>query len=158
MISKAPYICGALTELPVEEKEPVKAFYSQLADICQDVLGRRAFVPHECYDPAKFAEVEDVVVYDAESSQVKNRTSLLVVVYIYPSWGGGGEIELAGDFGVPVLFLCPAGKRISRYPSGSTKRKNVFQGVIVYENPNDALLKFRKWLKSHTDLLLPANP
>ena len=49
------YICGPLTELPEEVCEQAKCFYSQLADVCEEVMGERAFVPHEHYDPVAHA-------------------------------------------------------------------------------------------------------
>ena len=42
-----PYICGPLTELPLEMQGWVKLFYSRIADVCQEIIGRRPFVPHE---------------------------------------------------------------------------------------------------------------
>jgi hypothetical protein len=52
---KVPYICGPLTELPPDEQTSVKLFYQHIADVCQKVIGVRAFVPHEHYDPIKNA-------------------------------------------------------------------------------------------------------
>lgn len=43
---KRPYICGPLTELPVELQEPIKFIYSRLADLCAAVLGGCAVLYH----------------------------------------------------------------------------------------------------------------
>ena len=115
---KTPYLCSSLTELSLNLQDEVKEFLSAIGDGCKAVLGVRAFVPHEHYDPVKYPHFKDTDVFDAESTQISERTSLVVVVYLEPSWGGGAEIALAGECKIPVLFLCPTGKKISRYVSG----------------------------------------
>ena len=145
-LERMPYVCSALTELPLHLRDQVKKFLSAIGDGCEVVLGARAFVPHEHYDPVKFAHVKDIDVFDAENAQIINRTSVVVVVYLEPSWGGGAEIALAGEHNIPVLFLCPEGKKISRYIIGLTKRKEVFAGIISFVSYTEAISKLQDWL------------
>jgi len=88
-MEKIPYICGALTEFPqgADPKE-VKAFYSRLGDAFLPIIGERAFVPHERFDPLQFPHFTDEGVFDAESEQIIKRTSLIVAVNEGPTWGG----------------------------------------------------------------------
>lgn len=67
---KRPYICGPLTELPVELQEPIKFIYSRLGDLCEKVLGVRGYVPHEHYDPVHSPSFTPAEVNLAERPQV----------------------------------------------------------------------------------------
>ncbi|HRH23899.1 MAG TPA: hypothetical protein PK295_04720, partial [Candidatus Magasanikbacteria bacterium] len=99
---KVPYICGPLTELDPKDHARIKILYSQLGDVCERVLGVRAFVPHEHYDPIIHASYTPQQIDAAERTQVCENTSLLVVVAEAPSWGGGIEVEMAWRSNVPV--------------------------------------------------------
>ncbi len=44
---KVPYVCGPLTEHAPETHAQVKTFYERIDDLCGEVFGHRAFVPHE---------------------------------------------------------------------------------------------------------------
>lgn len=144
-MKKVPYICGALTELPPDMQTWVKTFYSQLGDVCREELGERAFVPHEHFDPVKHAEFTPQDVDRAERHQVCGCTSLLIVVAIEPSWGGGIEVEMANRSNVPVLVLRPKGKRISRLLLGNPSVVAVYE----YENVEDVLSWLRTILKDN---------
>ena len=106
------YICGPLTELPISQQVAVKGFYSRIADAIGRSFGIRAFVPHEHFDPIKHADFLDREVDKAERDQVCNKTSVLVVVAIAPSWGGGIEVEMANHSEVPVILIFPHGKKV----------------------------------------------
>ncbi len=56
MNEKQPYICGALTELPLDIRDVVKVFYSRLGEVCHEATGVRGFVPHEHFDPVANAQ------------------------------------------------------------------------------------------------------
>lgn len=133
--SKIAYICGPLTDLPGQYQSGTKDFYSKIADVCEKITGLRGFVPHEHYDPIKFAHFTPEEVDNAERDQVCNKTSVLIAVYIAPSWGGGIEVEMARQNNVPVVVLCPKGKNVSRLLLGN---KSVV-GVVYYENEQQAL-------------------
>ncbi len=137
---RIPYICGPLTELPVNFRQPAKHFYEQIADACKEQTGKRAFVPHEHYDPIKHANFSPPDVDKAERKQVCERTSLLIVVAIAPSWGGGIEVEMANKSDVPVLILCHEDKEISRLLRGNP----AVTGIIYYSSLEDALRKLKK--------------
>jgi len=111
-----PYICGPLTELAPEEQERVKSLFVRLADVTAEVQGKakRAFVPHEHYDPIKHRNFTPRQVYAAEFGQVVWGTSRLVIVAVAPSWGGGMEAMMAYFTGIPVDILCEKGKLENR--------------------------------------------
>lgn len=115
---KVPYICGPLTELSEEMAEIARTLYLDIAGFTEIFLGQRAFVPHEHFDPLVNKNATAEEVYLTESKRIRRKTSLLIVVAIAPSWGGGAEIQLANESKVPILILKPAGKNISRYILG----------------------------------------
>ena len=140
---KSIYICGPLTELDSEIIPTVKRLYEIIADVCLEVTGIRAFVPHEHYDPKKNANFTPQEVDGAERDQVCNKTSLLIVIAIAPSWGGGIEVEMANTSNVPVIILCEKekleAKKISRLLRGNPAVKK----VITYKTQKDAILSVR---------------
>lgn len=120
---KSAYVCGPLTELSSGVQAGAKRFYGRIADVCQRVTGKRAFVPHEHYDPIRHARFTPAQVDQAERRQVCEKTSCLIVVAISPSWGGGIEVEMAHQSDVPIIVLCEDAKlkqgRISRLLRGN---------------------------------------
>ena len=143
MNGKPAYICGPLTELPAEEQVGVKAFYAAIADLFQAETGVRAFVPHEHYDPVKHANFTPQEVDIVERQQVCEGTSLLVVVAIEPSWGGGIEVEMANRSNVPALILCDQGKLEARKISRLLRGNPAVVQILAYESHADALEKLR---------------
>lgn len=139
---KIPYICGPLTELSVGQQESAKSFYERIADLCEKQIGERAFVPHEHFDPVKHANFLPKDVDKAERKQVCERTSLLIVVAIAPSWGGGIEVEMAYRSNVPVLILCEKDKKISRLLRGNP----AVAGIIYYDSSTDALRTLKEYI------------
>jgi hypothetical protein len=124
---KAPYICGALTELSLDYRDAVKEFYVRLGDVCEEILGVRGFVPHEHYDPIKNADIEDALVYEAERHTVTRQTTLLIVYAIEPSWGAGIEVGWANEHEVPIVVLVPKPKKVSRLLTGGRMVQEVLQ-------------------------------
>ena len=151
MFQRPAYICGPLTDLSVESQLSIKVFYSRLADACGVVMKIRAFAPHEHYDPVKFAHYTAEEVDAAERDQVCNKTSIVVAMYVGPSWGSGIEVEMARQSGVPVVILCPQGKKISRLLRGNP----AVVEVIEYHNEEDALRKLKDWLRENINLYQP---
>ncbi len=139
---KIAYICGPLTEIPKNQQRSVKKFYEEIADVVEKVTEKRAFVPHEHYDPIKHAHFSPSEVDAAERWQVCIQTSILIVVAIAPSWGGGIEVEMAHRSDVPVILLYEKGKRVSRLLKGNPAIKR----IIEYENEKDALEKLEKYI------------
>jgi len=118
-VKTTAYICGPLTELEEHTRETAKRFYEHLADTCERVLGIRAFVPHEHYDPIAHAGFTPPEVYEAEESQVREKSSLLIVVTIFgPSWGGGIEVQIANQHSIPVIVLSLTDQKVSRLLRG----------------------------------------
>lgn len=128
---KIPYVCGPLTELSKETGEQARAIYTAIAEITENILGKRAFVPHEHFDPLN-SNATSQQVYQTESERIKHQTSLVIVVAIAPSWGGGGEIQLANEYSVPIIICKPRGKTISRYILGMPMVKE--KEVVEYDN------------------------
>ncbi len=134
-MNKVPYICGALTNLEVEMQEEVKALYSSLGDVCHAVLGMRAFVPHEHYDPILHSQFTPADVDEAERAQVCQKTNLLVVVGIAPSWGGGIEVEMAHVHGVPAVVFKDKCQKLSRLLLGNPAVEEVIEYETLDEIP-----------------------
>lgn len=139
---KTLYVCGPLTELPVEQQKSVKSFYKRIADLCEEQIGERAFVPHEHFDPVRHPSFLPKDVDKAERKQVCEKTSLLIVVAIAPSWGGGIEVEMANRSNVPVVILCEKQKNISRLLRGNP----AVIDIIFYTSQENALLGLREKL------------
>lgn len=148
MDKKSIYICGPLTELLPEEQQQVKSFYGKLADACKEVTGVRGFVPHERYDPILHAQYTPAQVDEGERKQVCENTSLVLVVAIAPSWGGGIEVEMANRSGVPVMVLCEKQKLEQRKISRLLRGNPAVVSIISYESEGDAIEKLKEELKS----------
>lgn len=152
---KVPYICGALTKFPSEiDPQEVKNLYSRFGDVFQRLIGVRAFVPHEHYDPIKFPHFEDTEITDAELGQIIHRTSILVVVNVAPTTGGGIEIAFAAMHKVPVVFFSPK-EKISRIVTGTPKKFGVFQGIKYFSNFDEAILVLRDWISEYFQVRIP---
>lgn len=152
MTTKTPYICGPLTELSLEEQTSVKLLYQHIADVCEKTLGTRAFVPHEHFDPIKHAAFTPQDVDRAERHQVCDCTSLLIVVAVAPSWGGGIEVEMAREHNLPVIILCEKEKLEKRNISRLLRGNPAVREIITYTSEDDALKKLQVVLKDATFL------
>lgn len=146
---KRPYVCGPLTELPVELQEPIKFIYSHIGDLCQTVLGVRGFVPHEHYDPVHNPDPDPAEVNEAERRQVGKLCSCLIVMTPAPSWGGGIEVEIAHRSGVPILItrqvIGGRPRSISRLLRGNPSVKEIIDFVTydeLFEKLKVALSKY----------------
>ena len=146
---KSVYICGPLTELSPQEQQEVKSFYAKLADVCKDVTGIRAFVPHEHYDPVQHAYYTPAQVDAAERKQVSEQTSLLLVVTTAPSWGGGIEVEIANTSSIPVIILCERMKLEQRRISRLLRGNPAVVSIIPYDTEEEVFEKLQKELKTH---------
>lgn len=132
---KIPYVCGPLTELPADIGIKARAIYIAIANMTEEIFGVRAFVPHEHFDPLS-SPATSQEVYNTESERIKHKTSLVIVVAIAPSWGGGGEIQLANEYGVPIIICKPIGKSISKYILGMSM---VNETIIEYDDASDLI-------------------
>jgi len=101
---------------PDVDAHKARKFYSRIADAVETILGVRAFAPHEHSDPLTMTAAQKKEnVYEFCSDIVRNKTSLLIVVALGPSWGGGGECQIAADAYIPIVVLIEKGKRVSDY-------------------------------------------
>jgi hypothetical protein len=142
------YVCGPLTDLPKDQQDEVKAFYVQIGDLFGRLTDRRAFVPHEHYDPVRHAHFTPREVYEAECRQVCQCTSVLVIAAIAPSWGGGMEAMMAQHSEVPVILLWPNGTGLSRLLRGVP----AIRETLRYDSPAQALALLEEALKRVLDL------
>ena len=147
---KTVYICGPLTELSPELQEKTKRFYEHLANLCAEMTECRAFVPH---DPIKNAVFTPQEVDAAERKQVCERTSLLLVIAVAPSWGGGIEVEMANRSGIPVIILCERNKLEQRKISRLLRGNPAVVSVIPYNTEEEVIEKLREELKNYKDRL-----
>jgi hypothetical protein len=148
MFQKIAYVCGPLTELKTEEKTRVKSFYQRIGDACGEITGLRAFVPHEHFDPIKHAHFTPQQVDETERNQVCNKTSVLIVVAIAPSWGGGIEVEMANQNNVPVILLCEREKLQARQISRLLRGNPAAKVIIEYDTEDEAILELKKAIGS----------
>jgi len=157
IVQKVPYICGPLTELDPLRMRYAKNFYERIAECLDGLLEVRSFVPHMHYDPERHCHFTPRDVDLAERDQVCNRTSLLVVVAVDPSWGGGIEVEMANQSGVPAVVLCEEEKLRNRKISRLLRGNPAVRAVIEYYNIDQALARLAKWVNSFADaqLFLP---
>lgn len=140
---KSAYVCGPLTELSTRKQRRAKRFYVQVADLCQQVTGVRAFVPHEHYDPVKHAHFEPSQVDQAERHQIRYHTTHLIVVALEPTWGGGIEVEMANRYGVPAIILVESAKLEARKISRLLRGNPAVQAIIAYDTEDNALTTLR---------------
>ncbi len=137
------YISGPLTELPAHiTLEYVQQFYVRVAGVVERVLGIRGFVPHEHFDPATMPDVTPQEIYETESDMIMYHTSVLIVCALAPSWGGGGECQLANNCGIPLVILKRKDQRFTRYVLGMPMVKK----VIEYENEDEAMVLLTQYL------------
>lgn len=144
---RVPYICGPLTELPRDQQEAVKQFYVDLANLWEQHKGCRPFVPHEHYDPVKNAGAYPDDVDEAERKQVCERTSVLIVCAIAPSWGGGIEVEMANRSSVPMIILVDWRHLVDRRLSRLLQGNGANACLVTYKNFAHALVKMQRFIK-----------
>ncbi len=111
----------------------------RIADGYEKIMGTRAFVPHEHYDPIKHAQYTPEQVDEAERYQVCKCTSVLIAVPIAGSWGGGIEVEMANRSGVPVIVLCERKKLEKRKISRLLRGNPAVIDVLAYRTQKEAL-------------------
>ncbi|MCX6745751.1 MAG: hypothetical protein NTX00_01905 [Candidatus Parcubacteria bacterium] len=149
---KTVYVCGALTEVPSEQKESVKKFYERIADLCEKVTTTRAFVPHEHYDPVLHANWTPSQVDESERRQVCELSSCIVAAALFPSWGSGIEVEMANKSNVPVILLCQKEKLDKRLISRLLRGNPAIKSIIIYENDDSAMQQLEIELKKFLNI------
>jgi hypothetical protein len=109
------FVSGALTG--IADAETVKSNYEHIGRLCEQ-LGLEAYIPHLYTDPIANPDVPSREVYEVDSYHV--RTAGLVIAYVgLPSLGVGQEIEIARQYGVPVVLVYERTHRVSRMTRGS---------------------------------------
>ena len=155
LAKKPAYICGPLTELNPAKAVLAQDLYSAMADVLKETTGIRAFVPHEHYDPILHANFTAREVYEAESAQVMEHTSLLVIVPIAPSWGGGIEAQMANFADIPAIVVKEDHQKLSRLLMGLPNIKR----VVHYDGTHkDAIRRLRQAIACLTSQASPTVP
>jgi hypothetical protein len=159
-IVKSAYVCGPLTDLAPEQQGLAKAFYEAIGDLCTRATGTKAFVPHKHFDPVKAPNFTPQEVDAAEREQVCNWTSVLIVVPVAPSWGGGIEVEMAYQNGVPIILLCEvrqlADRKVSRLLRGNPGIRDVISYYTMEEGLADLEVALRCILPQGTPSMVTA--
>jgi hypothetical protein len=109
------YISGALTAL--EDAPRTKLFYELLAEIAEGA-GLRAYLPHRVTDPVASPNLDPRAVYEIDRGHVTSAVALIAYAGI-PSFGVGIEVELAREYGVPVVIVVERDRPISRLLLGN---------------------------------------
>jgi hypothetical protein len=145
---KSVYISGPLTGLPQKQQKCIRDFYERIAGLVERISGVRAFIPHEYFDPVHQPDATPEEVNRAERQQICERTSLLLVVAVAPSWGGGIEVEIANQNNISAIILCRHEDLESRTISRLLLGNPAVVAVIDYKTPEEALEKLEQALKS----------
>jgi hypothetical protein len=146
---KSIYICGPLTELPKDKQAQIKEFYSNVAATCEKVTGKRGFLPHEHGDPVLHANLTPAQIDAMDRAQVCQKTSLLLVVAVATSWGGGIEVEMANQHNIPAILLCPQEKLQQRTISRLLRGNPAIRTILAYKDEGDALQKLEQELQTN---------
>lgn len=154
---KCPYICGPLTDLDEGLRDSAMDFYEAIANLTLHVgprafvphehFGRRAFVSPECFDPTRDPDPSPTEVDGVERRQITQLTSVLIVVALAPTWGGGIEVEMARASGVPVIILCEKEKLEKRLISRLLRGNPAVRQIITYVNQDDTLQQLKAVLE-----------
>ena len=144
-VKKTAYICGPIRELDTLTRKQVMRFYQRIADVFKEVTGLDAFVPHKRFDPENYVDTPKEIDR-VERYQVCNRTSLLIVAAVAPSWGGGIEVEMANQNNVPVVILCEREKLKNRKLSRLLMGNHAIEKIIEYDTEDEAVHKLMEWL------------
>ena len=108
------FVSGALTG--IADAETVKSNYEHIGRLCEQ-LGLEAYIPHLHTDPMPTPMY--LLEKYMRSDRYHVRTAGLVIAYVgLPSLGVGQEIEIARQYGVPVVLVYGA-HRVSRIDHGS---------------------------------------
>lgn len=139
------FVSGPLTDLPNDDHEIVRRFYSKIGDACEEILGIRAFVPHERYDPRAGDRMTPREVDRVLRERINRRaTSILIVAAVAPSWGGGIEVEMAHQNDVPVVILKNKTQKLSRLLLGNP----AILMTLEYNSLEDALYELKRFLQA----------
>lgn len=140
-MSKA-YISGALTNLPAADKEAQKRYYERLGDTCRKI-GMEAHVPHLHSDPDLHRGLSPREVYNLDVAAIRS-CSLLIADLTYPSFGVGGEIEVAREANILIVALWREKTHVSRFPRGNP----AIVDCLIYSDLNEACSLLAEFLKT----------
>jgi 2'-deoxynucleoside 5'-phosphate N-hydrolase len=132
------YMSGPLSGL--QQPEDVKAFYEAIAQVCAQA-NVKLYLPHQVSDPLGRPDLTPAEVYAMDRAQVA--ASNFVIAYVgLPSLGVGSEIEIAREYGVPVVLLAEKHAQISRMARGNP----AVVAELLFVDFADALATLSHWL------------
>lgn len=146
MSNKVPFISGSVHGLRLKRRLAVEGLYESMDESCELVLGVRAFLPHRHFNPGNFHNPTPAKVYDVIGTQLKYRTSHLIVVGEVLDGSEGALVALAAEGEIPMLFLLPGKAEVSPYIEGLVIRFAVEACFVNYSSYPDAIDKLEGWL------------
>jgi 2'-deoxynucleoside 5'-phosphate N-hydrolase len=134
------YIAGALTDLPTDLHAPLRKFYEDIGDLC-DELGFTGLVPHRWGDPLTIKDATPEFIDKHDREQLA--TASVLIAYVgRPSLGTGIEIEIAHRNKKPIILYEKdrlEQRLISRFVRGNPS----VVAQIAFTNYEDAKAQLR---------------
>lgn len=109
------YISGSLTGLSDLGRQ--RSFYEQIGHILTRI-GYRVHIPHQHSDPLNHPDLRPSEVYRLDHDAVAGSDLLIAYVGI-PSHGVGQEVEIANQYGIPIVLLFEESRPVSRMVRGN---------------------------------------
>ncbi|MEL7483989.1 MAG: helix-turn-helix domain-containing protein [Planctomycetota bacterium] len=110
------YYASALTGLTDEQRSLVFSDADIAREICEEA-GLFLYEPRRFTDPVNHPDKTARAVYRTDRIHV-HESRVVLLNTRYPSFGAGQEVEVAIQFGIPVVLLSPRGQRITRMIEG----------------------------------------
>ncbi len=112
------YVSCALTGIPDRTRHEIDATVSVVRQACASSrVSFDIYVPGDHTDPKRDSHVSSEDVFDVDRKRVKEADVLLLLGHA-PSIGVGQELNMAFESLLPVVFLVPAGRSLSRMARG----------------------------------------
>lgn len=108
------YVSGGLTG--VKDVDDQKRFYEAIADVCRRHR-LTPYLPHEWTDPLTSPHLSPKQVYERNRTEIL-RSQLVIAYAGLPSLGVGAEMELANQYGIPMVLLFERDRSVSRHIKG----------------------------------------
>lgn len=129
-----------LDEVIEEKRATIKQFCERIGAVAEEVLGVASYVPHMHFDPIVHAAATPTEVADTEIAQLRDRTSVLIVLCDDPATGAGIEVGHCNIWEIPIILLYR--KKPSRLILGLQR----VRATIHYESEDDALIQLQATL------------
>lgn len=118
--SRSVYFASALTGLDEAQKTRILADAAIVREVCQE-LRLYLYEPCQYTDPVKDEHIPAEEVYRIDRLHVSDAV-VMVLDARFPSFGAGQEVEIATQYGVPIVLLWPDGVSVTRMVRGCHAR------------------------------------